>query len=1365
MIDISRFGYGVQWAPACMFPFDVAGGNWPTGNCNPIELTIRHSFRKVIDTDYEPKNWDGYRFLAYGAFTVNRMGFEDSYRITDKLWRRFITRYNIWERSHYYEDSENMKDPVECYTVSTTPFGSDPHRDVDDNGTEDECETVGKGSRCDEFKRMCTLPFQQRETKQIVWYYTNNDNKYFDATAIAAHDWDVALRVAVRSAKYAECENTGTENCVETYPVYFGQQENNDDAVSLANEVDDCKSGKAYTDRNKEKDLCNAIADEIGAKRGYDKGVISIAKMDEMIVLCHSPVEFEDHEACGNNRLPEGIKSEMCLDSWKEPGSNLYLSCENALNVRMGDLRFHQVNVISKPQSPSPWGLYADTEDPLTGETIAARINLWSSVTDYTSQRILDVLRYMNGELKDKDITNGKYIHKWSDAAQKAGGVSGFLPMLSKDEVNTWLKDFTGLNADDVANWQLPSGIMDNIKQLNNEARNIKASITANSVLAPVYNTRAKNAAGTDFEASLMTDMVQQYMGISGSVLNDSIMDYVSPLRGGNPNISLNINNLKEIALANRGACILHESSHPTSFNGLDIILQEKFGKFNPEDDESKQYERALKMKRYISNNLHRSVIVHEMGHSVGARHNFVSSSDAFGYKPQYWQLRTRNGDVVAQCWNKKENGNGCAGPRFYDPVTEEERNSLIWMWMQSSVMDYAGEFTQQFAGLGVWDFAAAKMYYGDTATVFADSEFGSGGMFNPDMSFKMDNFGGILGFKWGNEMYQFHYSQLQKRYKLINNCKTVDDVNIFKPGSWDETVSGKWHPVLDGHIVKVKNNYSRCETLKVDYVPWNSLTEADRVKNENKDANHFYDKKNRIRVPYGFASDNWADLGNVSVYRNDNGADPYELFDFLIGRQEVNHIFDNYRRGSASFSVRNASNRTLIRYNAKIRDGVKGLGLIKNVYSWMADDAGMNYDNVWPFVAIYMFADNIISAGMAFDHFTKILARPQSGEHYQESGSSILRSTKDTVMSAKTTVVTIPNGATGFFRDVGYGGRPLENGMSNSHGDYNNMYTDYCGSYYEKMFSSMLLTESVDRFISSRRTDFLDARYRAVSLADLFPKGFRRWLGNNLTGDTFIKGPRIVADENGKPITDDKGYPIKPIGWVSWWGNEARVCFPSEGSRVCSSLGVDDSSIFGAENIENLAVLDPQVGWEQQKFLIVWTLMYIPENQKQFWIDNLRMWELGEDADPQIERRIELHYPDGKNYIAKAMGKETIFGKTVHMGVAARVLEYANELINQAYDNNPVDYDNDGQTDWYVPLYNEITGLPLVKYDSTISSYNINQQPVTVPDCNEDDNSGCDCAANRACIKLRDYMSVPFLIRQALHYYGLAFPTPKGVF
>lgn len=107
-------------------------------------------------------------------------------------------------------------------------------------------------------------------------------------------------------------------------------------------------------------------------------------------------------------------------------------------------------------------------------------------------------------------------------------------------------------------------------------------------------------------------------------------------------------------------------------------------------------------------------------------------------------------------------------------------------------------------------------------------------------------------------------------------------------------------------------------------------------------------DAQGRTRVPYGFATDRWADLGNLAVYRHDNGADAYELFDFFITEQEVNHIFDNYRRGRESFSVRSAVSRTLERYNEKMRDGAKGLGLYANIYRDFALAEGYDFETLW---------------------------------------------------------------------------------------------------------------------------------------------------------------------------------------------------------------------------------------------------------------------------------------------------------------------------------------------------------------------------------------------------------------------------------
>jgi hypothetical protein len=633
-----------------------------------------------------------------------------------------------------------------------------------------------------------------------------------------------------------------------------------------------------------------------------------------------------------------------------------------------------------------------------------------------------------------------------------------------------------------------------------------------------------------------------------------------------------------------------------------------------------------------------------------------------------------------------------------------------------------------------------------------------------------MDGFGGLTGYQYTrNGQDNIHYSQLQRYWKLIDpaSCTTLSDeqVQALKPATWNEARDGKWDPLLDGMIVKVDGAYSRCKQRKVDYVPWQSMSNTGSGFRERWSS---IDPQKRVRVPYGFATDRWADLGNVAVYRHDNGADIYELFNFFITQQEVNHIFDNYRRRRQSFSVRAAAQRTLERYNEKMRDGAKGLGLLVNIYKDFALEAGFNFDAEWPAIAQQAYADNILASGMAFDHFARQLARPEPGEH-QICGDNtgVLCSKTDIYSQGGATVMKVPNGATGYRSDnspngpatIGIGGKPLENKLADDKGnDYDSEYTLNAGSYYDKAYTAMLLTESVDNFISSARPDFLDARYRAVSIADVFPDGYRRWLGNNLTGDELLKGARVMS-QNGKPVVDAQQYPATPMGWTSWWLPQGpELCFPGEGSAVCASFG-EGSGGFEPKPYElsNTMAIDPQIGWEQQKFLIAWTMNYLPENQQQWWLNMLRLWEIGADTDPGFQNRIEFHDPTGKVYVAKTFGKETIFGKSVEKGVAARVLQYANELLVQAYEVDEVDYDADGKVDWYLPKIQKGTGAPRVKFDPTLAS--------SVPGCDSKDNSACTCSANRACVKLERYVEVPFFLRQALAAYGLADPSMKGVF
>lgn len=1383
VLDLSHLGWGIDSFPACFLDPDFSGGTGPGAACSPVELTIRHSFRKVVDNDYEPGEWDGYRFQAYGAFYAERMGYARNYGMTDDLWHRFISRYNIWERSHFYSNPEEMTGFVACYTPETTPYGQDPHRDANGDGTEDECAAVGEGSRCDTFKQRCTLPLAKRTAKPVVWHYTSgSDPEYFDATREAAQEWDTALRMAVLSGRYAECVRIGgnAETCANQFQTHFGQMDENEDANRLSLEVNNCRLGKAYAGQD-----CTQVAQTVGADRGYSAAVIAIAKMDPMVVLCHSPVEFQDPEACGTKRLPQGVTAAACETAWQDRESTLYTQCLEAGSVRMGDLRYHAVNVIPFPQTPSPWGIMTDAIDPIDGQSVSASINVWSHVNDLFAQKTVDTVRYIAGELTDADVTDGTNIRNWAMAAEAAGS-GGLSPKLTKAQAKANAMQFAMEPAKldaasmaaaaaaakdlDPSALTLPPDVIKKARNLKRELSQVRASMNATSINRPLYTQRANAARNSTVESQLMTPMVQQMMGVSGLPMNDGVLNRASILRGGNPSFQRDMYNLREAALGARGACMMAEAPAPMSITGLGDMLQAKFGAFNPSDDPGTQEARAERMRKYIAHKAQLAVIVHEMGHSIGLRHNFVSSSDAFSYRPQYWQLRTKNGSVSEVCTELSADGENCVGPRYFDPITKNERDNLLWMFMHSSVMDYAGETTQDFLGLGAYDYAAARMFYGESVAVYADESYKVGSDRAQGVFAKIDNFGGIVGYAWevGGVEDPLHYSQLQEHFQLIDNCTQVD-VLKFKPAGWDTELMGEWNPTLDGLMVAVDGNYTRCKQQRVDYSPFTSL--RDPVEGETGGAfvrgANIIDPQGRLRVPYGFASDNWADLGNLSVYRHDNGADPYELFDFFVASQEINHIWDNYRRNRQTFSVRLAAGRTLGRYNEKMRDAAKGLGLLKNIYSTFSLSLGYNFDQFWPVIAPLFFKENILASGMAFDHFARQIQRPEHGDHFAADGDSVLRSSRDQVAEVGETMVVIPNGITGLIEQVGIGGRPVENQLAEDKGDYDSNYTLNAGSYYDKMYAGMLFTESVDNFISSSRTDFVDPRYRSVSLADLFPEGYRRLLGNNLTNDDALKGPRVTTGFGGLPRVDADGYPTDPIGWTSWWGTTPRSCFPSNGSQICGTLGNETGDAFGGQDLTASVVIDPQVGWEQQKFLIAMTLMYLPENQKTYWLEQLYLWELGVDSDPGFENRIELHHPSGRTFVAKTCGKEEIFGKRVQRCVGARVLEYANELLAAAYEVNPgPDTDGDGEPEWYVPVIGD-GGQPLVKWDSSIQAIDAGGRlrPAGVVGCNAAGNFNCTCGSNRACMALTDYVSVPSFMREAFASFGYGMPSPRGIY
>ncbi|HWW86160.1 MAG TPA: hypothetical protein VNZ26_21335, partial [Vicinamibacterales bacterium] len=1034
--------------PAC-FLFNAN----PAITCNPAEVKVRFSFKKVVDTDYEPEDWDGNKMQAFGWFTSDRLGYERNYGILDQNWHRFATKFNIWKQSHVQgtqcaiDTWRDDKGNVQNYKVNAAgdfvtdhaglpipdpngkPFtrsapGRDVHRDADGDGTEDECQftdsgtipsdgslptgsVIAPGSRCDEFKNRCDIPLYERSTKTTPLYYgPTAPADLFASTSKALNSWNIAVKRAVQIGKYVEANRASAEY-------------NQDPALRTE---------------------AGLLADQQSSK-----------PIPDIFVLCHNPVMQGDDPACGK----QGLK------------------------VRLGDLRYSVVDVIQSPQAPSAWGIMSDFNDPVTGEKVQASINEWAYVLDTQAQNTEDLIRWINGEISNDQISNGQYMSQWL-AASKLGTAQHTPKVLSKQEIESRLnsidKSVGKLNGVPAGTPLAVAGRL--------AAQNL--SQTLGPSLNPQLEAARQMLQGSEWEGRLITPNTLQMAGFNpnqpfGGDL--TTLTKASPLRGLDPMLQKWSKGIINQALVAKNMCIVDDVPEPDSLVGLARQALQLFPlpDASRADYASAVYSRNQALHQWLREQFHLSVIAHEMGHSMGLRHNFTGSWDALNYHTEYWQLRTRNGAEhycgfpgALDATKPHTNGADCVGPRWVDPVTDQETSGLIWKWASTTVMDYPGDPTQDTNDIGLYDKAAMRFGYANVVdveknmnvTVVAGQPGGSGIDFVGAVGL-LDGFGGIFGYGYGNlfaGQIPNHYSTYADKYGLLGDCSQD------RP-DWNGT---------DPNDPLAK----QCTGSALDFVAERDMRSVPKGPNAGQLAYFAVDKKGRVRHPYMMGSDEFADFGNIPVFRFDVGADSYEQMQFFISTYENRYIFDNFRRNRVAFQTATTVGRLQGRYWDKIQAVTKSLALGVELLT------GPGFDPT-RFPGLFMPMALASADGLAM--FVRALTRPEPGAYAAPTAPGPLGPP-----NAWSSANGGGQGPSLINVSLGDGqGRFLHNDYDYSKGYWWIDYQTQTGSVFEKYLVPYYLTESFNQFISNQKDDYIDGRYKNLSYASIYPNQVRRIFAN----------------------------------------------------------------------------------------------------------------------------------------------------------------------------------------------------------------------------------------------------------------------------
>lgn len=628
----------------------------------------------------------------------------------------------------------------------------------------------------------------------------------------------------------------------------------------------------------------------------------------QMFVVCRSPVQRGDNALCG------------------EPGTV----------ANPGDLRYSLIGWVSDAHLSSPLGYGPSSADPITGEIIMGNAFVYGAALETLESQARDIIALLNGAVTETGISNGQPQRDWV-ASMEAGRANHAFPVTPAD--------LAGIDASMDFSWARPSASERARRTLPSTAAELETElVTARRRLVdrgalsttPTGHARLAQLRGSDIERMMVNDDMVMAAGLdprttTGTAISGDTLTAASPLAG------LSLDRLRAVrtirnemrsthcvldadfadegllGLAREIARAARSESRSIDFYGVSYPLRR-------EDQAPNEIDWEL-VRNALRHPIFDAVTAHEVGHTIGLRHNFSGSYDALNYQPRYWEIRD-DGNMAGRAW---------------DPPSETERNLRITEYQYSTVMDYGVNFVVTDSnGIGHYDRAAIKMGYGDLAEVFT-------------------NVASPREAAWWHAIQVYGWPA-----PLTEQAFSGGEVTAYQYTDWPRVIGSP-----------------QAMQERAD-VPYSSLRPQRALLMQQGIDLNLVDSTGRVAVPFMFCSDEQADLG-PDCQRYDQGADPYETVTSVADNYWNYYVFSHFRRRRIGFNPDWVIDRSFGRYFEKLQSANQIYALYRGIFEDIfSDSAGWDTFYTRPnAMGAYTAA-----VSTAFGTLTRVVTAPEPGSY-----------------------------------------------------------------------------------------------------------------------------------------------------------------------------------------------------------------------------------------------------------------------------------------------------------------------------------------------------------------------------------------------